>query len=47
VDVIVDLCGEAVRGSLSHSDLIPMRIEKADAIGRMFGAKAPRRPFFA
>lgn len=47
VDCIVDMCGEAVRGSLSTAETAVRRIEKPDAIGRMFGAKAPRRPFFA
>lgn len=47
VDVVVDLCGEAVRGSLTRGDLKPSRIEKPDAIGRMFAARQPKRPFFA
>jgi len=47
VDCVVDLCAEAVRGSLSTADLKPSRFEKPDAIGRLFGAKSPRRPFFA
>lgn len=47
VDTVVDLCGEAVRGSLSMSDRKAFRTDKPDAISRMFGAKSPRRPFFA
>lgn len=46
VDCIVDLCAEAVRGSLSSADLNVKRIERPDAISRMFKATAPRRPFF-
>ena len=46
VDVVVDLCGEAVRGSLTSTERNVSRIEKPDAIGRMFGARAPKRPFF-
>lgn len=46
VDVIVDLCGEAVRGSLSSADLNVRRFEKPDAISRMFGSSSPRKPFF-
>lgn len=47
VDVVVDLCMEAVRGSLTKSDRDVKRFEKPDAIGRLFGAKAPRKAFFA
>lgn len=47
VDTVVDLCAEAVRGSLSPGEKNVARIEKPDAIGRMFGARAPKRPFFA
>jgi len=47
VDCVVDLCMESVRGSLSTADANPKRIERPDAIGRLFGAKAPRKPFFA
>ncbi len=47
VDCVVDLCSEAVRGSLSTGDMQVTRFEKPDAIGRLFGAKSPRRPFFA
>lgn len=46
VDVVVDLCAEAVRGSLSIGDTNVKRIEKPDAIGRLFKATAPRKPFF-
>jgi phage terminase large subunit-like protein len=46
VDVIVDLCAEAVRGSLSKSDLAVKPIQKPDAITRMFGSNMPRRPMF-
>lgn len=46
VDCVVDLCAEAVRGSLSTADRNPRRIEKPDAIGRLFKATAPRKPFF-
>lgn len=46
VDCIVDLCAEAVRGSLSGSDLRVNRIDKPDAISRMFGATQPKKPFF-
>ncbi len=46
VDVVVDLCGEAVRGSLSSADLSVKRIERPDAISRMFGASRARKPFF-
>ena len=47
VDCVVDLCGEAVRGSLSSNDLRVSRIDKPDAISRMFGANKAKRPFFA
>jgi predicted phage terminase large subunit-like protein len=47
VDVIVDLCGEAVRGSLSSSDRRVRRFEKPDAITAMFGSSKSKRPFFA
>lgn len=47
VDAVVDLCGEAVRGTLTRDEKAAKRIEKPDAIGRLFGAKAPKRPFFA
>lgn len=47
VDAVVDLCAEAVRGSLTSTERNATRIEKPDAIGRLFGAKAPKRPFFA
>ena len=47
VDVVVDLCGEAVRGTLTRDEKAAKRIEKPDAIGRMFGAREPKRPFFA
>lgn len=47
VDTVVDLCAEAVRGSLSPGEKNVTRIERPDAIGRMFGARAPKRPFFA
>lgn len=47
VDCVVDLCGEAVRGTLTKADLRPSRIEKPDAITKMFSAKNPKRPFFA
>lgn len=47
VDTVVDLCGEAMRGSLTSLERAPKRIENPDAIGRLFGAKSPRRPFFA
>jgi predicted phage terminase large subunit-like protein len=46
VDAVVDLCAAAVAGTLSTRDRAVKRIEKPDAIGRMFGARAPRRPFF-
>lgn len=46
VDVIVDLCGEAVRGSLTKADMEVRRIERPDAIGRMFSARQPKKPFF-
>lgn len=46
VDVVVDLCQETVRGSLSVADVNVKRIEKPDAIGRLFKANAPRKPFF-
>jgi predicted phage terminase large subunit-like protein len=46
VDVVVDLCSEAVRGSLSSGDTKVNRIEKQDAIGRMFGNGPVRKPFF-
>lgn len=46
VDCVVDLCGEAVRGSLTRADLEVRRIgAKPDAISRMF-ASQPKRPFF-
>jgi hypothetical protein len=38
VDTVVDLCGEATRGSLSTADMRVERIERPDAISRMFGA---------
>jgi predicted phage terminase large subunit-like protein len=47
VDCIVDLCGEAVRGSLSSADLKVNRIDKPDAITKMFGATKAKRPFFS
>lgn len=47
VDCVVDLCAEAVRGSLTSGDLRPTRIERPDAIGRMFSKTAPKRAFFA
>ena len=47
VDVVVDLCGEAVRGSLAVSERNVNRIEKPDAIGKLFSASSSRRPFFA
>lgn len=47
VDVVVDLCGEAVRGSLGAGDRVVNRIEKPDAIGKLFSASKARRPFFA
>lgn len=47
VDVVVDLCGEAIRGTLTADEKVARRIEKPDAIGRLFGARAPKRPFFA
>jgi hypothetical protein len=47
VDAIVDLCGEAVRGSLSIGEKVPKRIENPDAIGRLFKATGAKRPFFA
>jgi predicted phage terminase large subunit-like protein len=47
VDAVVDLCGEAVRGTLTRDEKAAKRIEKPDAIGRLFGARAPRKPFFA
>lgn len=46
VDVVVDMCAEAVRGSLSTADRSVRRFEKPDAIGRLFTATAPRKPFF-
>lgn len=46
VDCIVDLCAEAVRGSLSTADRTVRRFEKPDAIGRMFGATTVRKPMF-
>ena len=45
VDCIVDMCGEAVRGTLSTSDMRVSRIERPDAIGRMFKSNT-RKPFF-
>lgn len=47
VDVVSDLCSEAVRGSLSRADSQVSRFEKPDALSQMFGARSPRRPFFA
>lgn len=47
VDVIVDLCGEALRGTLTVLERQLKRIERPDAIGQLFGARAPKRPFFA
>jgi predicted phage terminase large subunit-like protein len=47
VDAVVDLCMEAVRGSLGRGDRDVPRFERPDAISRMFKASAPRRPFFA
>lgn len=47
VDAVVDLCGEAVRGTLTRDEKAAKRIEKPDAIGKLFGARAPRKPFFA
>ena len=47
VDAVVDLCGEAVRGSLTPTERNAGRIERPDAIGQLFGARAPKRPFFA
>ncbi len=46
VDTVVDLCGEAVRGTLSAEEKMPKRIERPDAIGRMFSARSAKRPFF-
>ena len=46
VDCVVDLCGEAVRGSLSTAETRVNRIERPDAIGRLFKQTAPRKPFF-
>jgi len=46
VDVVVDLCTAAVTGTLSSRDRNVKRIERPDAITKLFGAKAPKRPFF-
>jgi predicted phage terminase large subunit-like protein len=46
VDTVVDLCGEATRGSLTRGDMNVKRIERPDAIGRLFGATKPKRPMF-
>lgn len=43
VDVIVDLCGEAVRGSLNGNERMAKRIETPDAITRIFSAKEPKK----
>lgn len=47
VDVVVDLCGEAVRGTLTSGDTRMRRFEKPDAISAMFGSSKSKRPFFA
>lgn len=47
VDAVVDLCGEAVRGSLTSGDLNVKRIERPDAIGKLFSMTKPKKPFFA
>lgn len=46
VDCVVDLCAEAVRGTLTAADMSTTRIAKPDAITRMF-SRTPKRPFFA
>jgi predicted phage terminase large subunit-like protein len=46
VDCVVDLCAEAVRGSLTRADRNVKRIERPDAISRMFGATGVKRPMF-
>jgi predicted phage terminase large subunit-like protein len=45
VDVVVDLCGEAVRGSINSKESHPARISRADT--PFFASAAPKRPFFA
>ena len=47
VDCVVDLCEEAVRGVLTPKDMKATRIERQDAISKMFGTASSRRPFFA
>jgi len=46
VDCVVDLCAEAVRGTLTAADMKVPRIAKPDAITRMFGQREVKRPFF-
>jgi predicted phage terminase large subunit-like protein len=47
VDCIVDMCTEAVRGSLTRADRDVKRIGgRQDAISRMFSVSTPRKPFF-
>lgn len=46
VDCVVDLCAEAVRGTLTAADKNVTRISKPDAISRMFGKREAKRPFF-
>jgi hypothetical protein len=47
VDCVVDLCAEAVRGTLTAADMTTSRIAKPDAVSRLFGKRDVKRPFFA
>jgi predicted phage terminase large subunit-like protein len=46
VDVVVDLCAEATRGSLTMSDRSKSRIRAPEA-EKLFGKTSTRKPFFA
>lgn len=47
VDVVVDMVSEATRGTLTKADMNVNRIERPDAISRMFGKAGVKRPFFS
>jgi predicted phage terminase large subunit-like protein len=46
VDVVVDLCAAATSGTLSSRGRNVKRIERPDAISRLYGSGQPRRQFF-
>jgi predicted phage terminase large subunit-like protein len=46
VDVVCDLCAEAVRGSLGSGDKMKYQPAKVDTLAKMFSATKPKRSFF-